>query len=172
MERDDNYLIRKEHFISEFEKYFHFELLMNNLDIDHNKYLIVGKYDKYEICCNVNKEWTLFDNDNKEWIEFEPIELPTEIYERDRLILQNQLFLNDIDKIFKDLGASNDFILDLYELTDILNNYVRKEHIKTYNDNSIESIDIYNIDILGFDKATNDVLEKYCERNKKDYEKE
>ena len=165
MERNENYLIRKEFFISEFEKYFKREL-SNNLEVDHNRYLIVGKYDKYEICCNVNKEWALFNNDTKRWIEFDPIELPAEIYEMDRLILQNQLFLNDIDKILKNVGASIDFTLDLCELTDILNKYIRKDYKRTYNDNNIESIDIESIDILGYDKATLDGIKKYCERNK------
>lgn len=168
MERNENCLIRKEYFISEFENYFKHEL-SNNLEVDHNRYLIVGKYDKYEICCNVNKEWALFNNDTKKWIEFDPIELPAEIYERDRLILQNQLFLNDIYKILKNVGASIDFTLDLCELTDILNKYIRNEYKITY-DNNIESIDIESIDILGYDKATLDALEKYCERNKQEYE--
>lgn len=120
----EKFLIDKNYFIDEFDKFYdHFypELSL--------RMFFVGKCGKYEIRCNYNKEWFLYDVENKEWIDIEPIMLPDDVYERykDIYTYSSSLPLNDIEKMLRKEGTTDVFILDLCELTDMFNDHLVKD---------------------------------------------
>jgi len=130
----EKYLINKNDFIHEYEKFYdHPWSVLKELSM-HT--FFVGKCGKYEIHCNFNKEWFLYNTDNKKWIDIEPIMLPSEVYKRDKNILhfQNIGTLNDIEILLMDEGATDEMITDLCELTDMLNNYLNKNYKQNYID--------------------------------------
>lgn len=130
----EKYLINKNDFIHEYEKFYDHQWSVLKEFSMHT--FFVGKCGKYEIHCNFNKEWFLYNTDTKNWIEIEPIMLPSEVYKRDKNIFhfQNMGTLNDIEILLIDEGATDEMITDLCELTDMLNNYINKNYRQNYID--------------------------------------
>lgn len=123
----EKYLIDKNYFIDEFEKFYdHPWVALKELSMQT---FFVGKCGKYEIHCNYNKEWFLYDENNEEWIDIEPVMLPDDVYERykDMYKYSFSLPLNDVERMLKAEGATDALILDLCELTDMLNNHLEKD---------------------------------------------
>ena len=130
----EKYLIDKNYFIHEYEKFYdHPWSVLKELSMQT---FFVGKCGKYEIHCNFNKEWFLYDTDNKNWIDIAPIMLPLEVYKRDKDIFYSQDIypLNDIEIMLRGEGVTNEMITDLCELTDMLNNYINKDYKQNYKD--------------------------------------
>lgn len=123
----EKYLIDKKHFIYEYDKFYDHPWV--TLKEFSKPTFFVGKCGKYEIHCNYNKEWFLYDEDNQNWICIEPIMLPDEIDDtlKDIYHFQHQYTLNDIEIMLKEEGATEELILDLCDLTDMLNNHLVKD---------------------------------------------
>ena len=129
--KQENYLIRKEYFIREYEKFYDHQWVVEK---ELSKITLkVGQYEKYAFACNYNKEWYMIDTDSDQWVEIEPIMLPYEIYEEKYKMMDDQLYLNDVEKFLKEHGASDEFILDLCELTDLLREHCNTDIKQIYN---------------------------------------